>query len=754
LSLAPLQCNLASFISMEQSSSFASNQPFPSVIIAELSDLSKRIRAENIAAKNFKFLCLSVSNSFLAIGCSTGLVLLFHRFTRKIIKNDDPAEVEILATEDSPVVKISLSPNECYLAYGTSDCFVHLLNLKNYTANRIALFKIRLTACSNQLTCICWKHDSSELYVGCKSGAVYILTNKINTNEEGFVKFFLHLDSSVIQLDECDNLLLISTRHRNLIFNTSNFSLTEFGDWHKRANCGACAWKADFSTSLNVVAARRRGKFCFSLKHPVDDALHFYQPKCVVFCKIIQPNQPFKIWYDEDSRSVTFRRLHIFKKKFLISILNRHICIVDFSSLSDLIFAYSLGSKEVLSYDISGDDVFLLQTDGTVRKFTIILLNDDSALEKLFSSKCFSAAANLAVHFIKQNQKLPCSMKKFKEMLNCVKEDVYGLQIELCEKMFMLKELTHSTNLQIHPYNASTDGNEDPLQYGDLFMIKNSQGSQCSQCGIHGSWIFMMTFGIAAKRVRFLNNYFLRGGVPVCADDWKLLFNVRKCISNKTQTTLCSRCTSLASTVKALFENPNRLPNLMEFYQQNHQHIDWWSESASCREIVDKSSGSKSKVEQFRWLDGFPIEAILWICVKTIGLESLCQLVDSNDKIERQLPLNWYPLLLLASLNSNAWFLSDRILALLASRLFNLEIAMCKQQVAVRTFPVFLHSDSLCPICTLPVLNSVSETGQEYVIFACCGSAYHAVCLNATFENAIFGFACLVCRREHGSAVE
>ncbi|KRZ94320.1 Hermansky-Pudlak syndrome 5 -like protein [Trichinella sp. T8] len=742
---------------MDQSSSFASNQPFPSVIIAELSDLSKRIRAENIAAKNFKFLCLSVSNSFLAIGCSTGLVLLFHRFTRKIIKNDDPAEVEILATEASPVVKISLSPNECHLAYGTSDCFVHLLNLKNYTANNIPLFKVKLTDC-NQLTTFCWKHDSSELYVGCKSGAVYILTNKINSNE-GFVKFFLHLDSSVIQLDECDNLLFISTRHQNLIFNTSNFSLTEFGNWHKRANCGACAWKADLSTSLNVVAARRRGKFCFSLKHPVDNALHFYQPKCVIFCKIIQPNQPFEIWYDEDWRFITFQRLHIFKKKFLISILNRHICIVDFSSLADLIFAYSLGSKEVLSYDISGDDVFLLQTDGTVRKFTIILLNDIcNALEKLFASNCFSAAANLTVHFIKQNQKLPCSMNKFKEMLNCVKEDVHGLQIELCKKMFMLKELTSSTNWQIHPNHASTDGNEDLLQYGDLLMIKNSQGSQCSQCGIHGSWIFMMTFGIAAKRVRFANNYFLRGGVPVCADDWKLLFDIRKCTSNKMQPTLCGRCTSLASTVKALFENPNRLLNLMEFYQQNNnQHIDWWSESASSREIVDKSSGSKSKVEQFRWLDGFPIEALLWICVKTVGLESLCQLVDRNDKIERQLPLNWYPLLLLASLNSNAWFLSDRvvalILALLASSLFNLEIAVSKQ-VTMRTFPVFLRSDSLCPICTLPALNSVSETGQEYVIFACCGSAYHAVCLNGTFENAISEFACLVCRREHSSGVE
>ncbi|KRZ94318.1 Hermansky-Pudlak syndrome 5 -like protein [Trichinella sp. T8] len=704
---------------MDQSSSFASNQPFPSVIIAELSDLSKRIRAENIAAKNFKFLCLSVSNSFLAIGCSTGLVLLFHRFTRKIIKNDDPAEVEILATEASPVVKISLSPNECHLAYGTSDCFVHLLNLKNYTANNIPLFKVKLTDC-NQLTTFCWKHDSSELYVGCKSGAVYILTNKINSNE-GFVKFFLHLDSSVIQLDECDNLLFISTRHQNLIFNTSNFSLTEFGNWHKRANCGACAWKADLSTSLNVVAARRRGKFCFSLKHPVDNALHFYQPKCVIFCKIIQPNQPFEIWYDEDWRFITFQRLHIFKKKFLISILNRHICIVDFSSLADLIFAYSLGSKEVLSYDISGDDVFLLQTDGTVRKFTIILLNDIcNALEKLFASNCFSAAANLTVHFIKQNQKLPCSMNKFKEMLNCVKEDVHGLQIELCKKMFMLKELTSSTNWQIHPNHASTDGNEDLLQYGDLLMIKNSQGSQCSQCGIHGSWIFMMTFGIAAKRVRFANNYFLRGGVPVCADDWKLLFDIRKCTSNKMQPTLCGRCTSLASTVKALFENPNRLLNLMEFYQQNNnQHIDWWSESASSREIVDKSSGSKSKVEQFRWLDGFPIEALLWICVKTVGLESLCQL----------------------------------ILALLASSLFNLEIAVSKQ-VTMRTFPVFLRSDSLCPICTLPALNSVSETGQEYVIFACCGSAYHAVCLNGTFENAISEFACLVCRREHSSGVE
>ncbi|OUC49029.1 hypothetical protein D917_05771 [Trichinella nativa] len=630
---------------MDQSSSFASNQPFPSVIIAELSDLSKRIRAENIAAKNFKA---------------------------------------------SPVVKISLSPNECHLAYGTSDCFVHLLNLKNYTANNIPSFKVKLTDC-NQLTTFCWKHDSSELYVGCKSGAVYILTNKINSNE-GFVKFFLHLDSSVIQLDECDNLLFISTRHQNLIFNTSNFSLTEFGNWHKRANCGACAWKADFSTSLNVVAARRRGKFCFSLKHPVDNALHFYQPKCVIFCKIIQPNQPFEIWYDEDWRFITFQRLHIFKKKFLISILNRHICIVDFSSLADPIFAYSLGSKEVLSYDIRGDDVFLLQTDGTVRKFTIILLNDIcNALEKLFASKCFSAAANLTVHFIKQNQKLPCSMNKFKEMLNCVKEDVHGLQIELCKKMFMLKELTSSTKWQIHPNHASTDGNEDLLQYGDLLMIKNSQGSQCSQCGIHGSWIFMMTFGIAAKRVRFANNYFLRGGVPVCADDWKLLFDIRKCTSNKMQPTLCGRCTSLASTVKALFENPNRLLNLMEFYQRTN----YW-ETQLTYHLILASRGY------------------------FIGLESLCQMVDINDKIERQLPLNWYPLLLLASLNSNAWFLSDRILALLASSLFNLEIAVCKP-VTMKTFPVFLRSDSLCPICTLPALNSVSETGQEYVIFACCG---------------------------------
>ncbi|XP_003374029.1 conserved hypothetical protein [Trichinella spiralis] len=337
-------------------------------------------------------------------------------------------------------------------------------------------------------------------------------------------------------------------------------------------------------------------------------------------------------------------------------------------------------------------------------------------------------------------------------MLNCVKEDVHGLQIELCKKMFMLKELTSSTNLQIHPNHASTDGNEDLLQYGDLLMIKNSQGSQCSQCGIHGSWIFMMTFGIAAKRVRFANNYFLRGGVPVCADDWKLLFDIRKCISNKMQPTLCGRCTSLASTVKALFENPNRLPNLMEFYQRtnywetqltyhlilasrgyfkNNQHIDWWSESGSSREIVDKSSGSKSKVEQFRWLDGFPIEAILWICVKTVGLESLCQLVDRNDKIERQLPLNWYPLLLLASLNSNAWFLSDRVVALvvvisrhlrnsgLASVQF-VQLGDCSVQASdYENFSSI--SAHLCPICTLPALNSVSETGQEYVIFACCG---------------------------------
>uniref|UniRef100_A0A158RBL4 LisH domain-containing protein n=1 Tax=Thelazia callipaeda TaxID=103827 RepID=A0A158RBL4_THECL len=362
-------------------------------LFVELTSLDELSFPTSSSAR-IKYTCLDASTHYLAVGSTTGTIYLFSRFASKHRSRLSSVPIQVVSTKDGPVVKLSISPNEKYLATASKRGSLTITALTGIGQNPTILFSVDSHVSRDEngqpayVTELCWCKDSSKIYAGDTKGQI----SRTVINKRSFFRspsnIIFKTDSEIVQFDLRDDMLLASTMTRCCICNLKTYSCIQVGKKLRRGRLGAvfytdqqenCMAKngqsvpqsTDISNDLTAIfASRPNGRLWEANNRGVVYSTHQYR-NLKTFCRF--PVISFRnnctidsVFNGEEIRSIDFGRLSLIRynnNSFLMTKAGTSFCLIDptDSHLVLVSTADFLGS--VNEYAVNDTDVFLLSSE-------------------------------------------------------------------------------------------------------------------------------------------------------------------------------------------------------------------------------------------------------------------------------------------------------------------------------------------------------------------------------------------------------
>ncbi|CAL1689516.1 unnamed protein product [Lasius platythorax] len=207
------------------------------------------------STQRIKYTCFDASSSYIILGSTSGSVYVFSR---------EPCSfLQIIPLSEGAVSRVAISPDEKTVALATARGTVCVVSLKSTQLIAIAVYE--------RITCLCWNNNSTDIYVGDAAGKVSVMVLSIFAVNGMFQTptcILMNLDSSIVQLNFCSPLLLVSTLSRCYICDTVQEQYKHIGNKPRIGEFGACFYKVHENTALNLQKEERnindtRGAFNF-----------------------------------------------------------------------------------------------------------------------------------------------------------------------------------------------------------------------------------------------------------------------------------------------------------------------------------------------------------------------------------------------------------------------------------------------------------------------------------------------------------
>ncbi|OZC12536.1 hypothetical protein X798_00167 [Onchocerca flexuosa] len=379
------------------------------------------------SSTRIKFTCLDASAHYLAVGSTSGTVYLFSRFASKYRNRISSVPIQVISIKDGPIIKLSLSPDEKYLATASKRGSLTITVLVGIGQNPITLFStdshvgIDEYGQSIHITELCWCNDSSKVYAGDTKGRI---SRTLIHNRNFFrspTDIIFETDSEIVQFDLHDDYLLASTLTRCCVCDLRTYSCIQVGkrlrkgrfgaifysDQQKRKslsgeenNCIAPMNTNGYSGLTVIFASRPNGRLWEANGCGVVYSTHQYRNLKTV-CRF--PVISFKddnlfnsIANVNEIRSINFGLLTLIRCQnnlFLMTKTDTTFCLIDpvDSHLVLMSTVDCIGS--VSEYAVNDADIFLLSETGSLRKLTLFTV--EKAVEKLHWRQCYLQAAQL-----------------------------------------------------------------------------------------------------------------------------------------------------------------------------------------------------------------------------------------------------------------------------------------------------------------------------------------------------------------------
>ncbi|XP_076179661.1 WD40 repeat domain-containing protein pink isoform X2 [Ptiloglossa arizonensis] len=116
---------------------------------------------------------------------------------------------------------------------------------------------------NEQVNCLCWNDNSSEIYIGDSNGKISIMSLSIFTVNGMFQApacTLMNLDSAIVQLSFSSPLLLVSTLTRCYICDTVQEQYKQVGNKARNGEFGACFYKTYLTVSKSITNIQKEEK--------------------------------------------------------------------------------------------------------------------------------------------------------------------------------------------------------------------------------------------------------------------------------------------------------------------------------------------------------------------------------------------------------------------------------------------------------------------------------------------------------------
>ncbi|KAJ9575060.1 hypothetical protein L9F63_007721, partial [Diploptera punctata] len=444
------------------------------------------------------YTCFSVSKNFIIFGATSGGLYVF--------KREPCIFLQILPNKEGSVTQVSTSPDEKFFAFSTQKGLVCVLE-------RSQNLKIRRTQMSvehqgSEVTALHWNTTSTELFVGDDAGKVSVVNISPFTAKNMFQHPtfpLLDLDSRIVQLDWCSELLLVSTVSRCYICDTFKEQYRQIGQKLREGDYGACFYTAgdqsdlparsevkqtsvnrSFSSlnegeklpgyegvqNLKIFCSRPGSRLWqVHIDGSVLSTLQFKQAFANPPVEIIRPyktdgnNQEISTLkcgeseISQNQHTFNFTKLFIIANKFVFTYKYDGMCILD--PVNGDVILWTNCFEDIIDVKIINDVIYIWTASGNFHSVGMLPL--DKFLVRLYLRKQYTLCAQLCVQHSNYLLELVPTSSKLKLLADLGnKLDSTELSIKISP---LLEEITK---------NVQERQNAQRLQSG-IFLVGNSQ---------------------------------------------------------------------------------------------------------------------------------------------------------------------------------------------------------------------------------------------------------------------------------------
>ncbi|KAK6106188.1 hypothetical protein QQG55_23245 [Brugia pahangi] len=378
------------------------------------------------SSTRIKFICLDASAHYLAVGSTSGTVYLFSRFASKYRNRISSVPIQVISIKDGPIIKLSISPNEKYLATASKRGSLTITVLVDIGQSPITLFTTDSHVGTDQygqavhVTELRWCSDSSKVYAGDTKGRI---SQTVVHNRNFFrspTDIIFETDSEIVQFDLRDDCLLASTLTRCCVCDLRTYSCIQVGKRLRKGHFGAIFYsdqqkrKSQYGeengmTPMNtkgyneltvIFASRPSGRLWEANGRGVVYSTHQYRNlKTVRRFPVVsfkKDNLFDSMASVNEVRNINFGLLTLIKCQnnlFLMTKTDTTFCLIDPIDSHMVLISTMDCIGSISEYAVNDADVFLLSETGSLRKLTLFTI--EKAVEKLHWRQCYSQAAQL-----------------------------------------------------------------------------------------------------------------------------------------------------------------------------------------------------------------------------------------------------------------------------------------------------------------------------------------------------------------------
>uniref|UniRef100_A0A915Q3J2 RING-type domain-containing protein n=1 Tax=Setaria digitata TaxID=48799 RepID=A0A915Q3J2_9BILA len=361
------------------------------------------------SSTRIKYTCLDVSAHYLAVGSTSGTIYLFSRFASKYRNRISSVPIQVISIKDGSVIKLSISPNEKYLAAASRRGSLAIIALVDERSQSI------------HITELCWCNNSSEVYAGDTRGRI---SRTLIHNRNFFrspTDIIFETDSEIVQFDLRDHCLLVSTLTRCCICNLKTYTCVQVGKRLRKGHFGAIFYsdkqkrkslceEADRTTSMSIkgcdeltviFASRPNGRLWEANGCGVVYSTHQYRNLRAVrrfpVVSFKEDNLFDNMTNNDEVQTINFGLLTLINCRnnlFLMAKTNTTFCLIDPKDSQMILMSKVDCIDSISEYAVNDADLFLLSSEtGSLRKLTLFTV--EKAVEKLHWRQCYTQAAQL-----------------------------------------------------------------------------------------------------------------------------------------------------------------------------------------------------------------------------------------------------------------------------------------------------------------------------------------------------------------------
>lgn len=363
-------------------------------VLAEFDSLDPLLSALRLDSSRLKCTCLAVSKRWLALGSSGGGL--------NLIQKDGWKQRLFLTHKEGAISRVACCPHDDdFVAVATSQGIVVVWELNQERRGKPERIYVSSEHKGRKVTALCWDSAVLRVFVGDHVGKVSAI--KLNSSKQGkaaaFVMFPVQIitsvDSRVVQLENMDGRLLISSLTRSYLCDTEREKFWKIGNKERDGEYGACFFPGGRSSGVQqpLIYCARPGSRMWEVNFEgeVQSTHQFKQLLSAPPLPIINTRSDPQ--YDSSpgpSQSLAFAKLQFVSDHSVLTWTERGIYVFIPQNVQVLLWSQVKGIQDISVYK---NELFCLHVDGKISHLS--LLPVDRCVERLIKRDLWGLAARV-----------------------------------------------------------------------------------------------------------------------------------------------------------------------------------------------------------------------------------------------------------------------------------------------------------------------------------------------------------------------